>query len=483
MFGPNVIEVLAPDLVMLAPVLLIWVITRERLSIAVVRRLYVYATAFLGLQLTAVGSRDILSMLLERVSANAVGTPREEVQRLSLAVALLIVGGPLWGFHWYFAQKSVDRSEERYSPVRRLYGYAVLTVLMLVLLFSIQDLIGGTLRPPEFALTPGWIPRAIASLLIYGVIWAYHWRVMAADRVVVEVADASATLRRWYLVVIQGFGLATAALAAANLISQLLRVWLVPAIGQAPPLGWMVARLMAGLAVWLPHHLWARRLVRRSGPLREDEAWSPLRQGYEAVVIILTAAAALGAAASLLRAILLAMFSGTGWISVLEDYTPAIATILVALPIWAYHRRQLTEEALLADIPARQDTARRVIWYLTAAVGLAALFFGFGGLVYALLQMLLPSNAIGAGWSEPLSTYLALSSVALPIYAGSRILIPTDVAGYELVGVRANPKALARDAARLVRERLVRGTEGSSTHPSMRHQNSPLGRSRGIERK
>ena len=648
MFGSNVIGVLAPGLVVLAPVLLIWVITRERLSIAVVRRLYVYAAAFLGLQLAAVGARGMLSVLLERLSASVVGSPEEEVQRLSLATALLIVGFPLWGFHWSLAQRSADRSEERHSPVRRLYGYAVLAVSMLVLLFSSQDLIGGVLRPSGLDLTPGWIPRAIASLLIYGAIWAYHWRVMGADRAVVEAADAPATLRRWYLVVVQAFGLATAALGATNLISQLLRVWLVPAIGQAPPFGWMVAGLVAGLAVWLPHHLWARQLVRRPGPLREDEARSTLRQVYAAVVITLTAAAALGAFASLLRAVLLVAFGGMGWASVLEDYTLAIAAILVAVPIWAYHRRQLAEEALLADIPARPDTARRVIWYLTAAVGLGALFFGLGGLVYTLLQMVLTSNAIGAGWREPLSTSLALSSVALPIYAvaaraieslvrrspaeertlarriylygallfgisativtgvtllrvilqfvlgapppnpavdlsrwlgyclvaaaiaahhavlvrragrtvvdigggtivavvadpplqqaianglrhelpgaevrvsgtreleatssalagadvliltlgalletgvaeaaagyaGSRILIPTEVAGYELVGTQANPEALARDAARMVRECLGRGTEGAAARP--RHQHPPLGGSGGVERK
>jgi hypothetical protein len=76
----------------------------------------------------------------------------------------------------------------------------------------------------------------------------------------------------------------------------------------------------------------------------------------------------------------------------------------------------LTEEARLSTVQARVDTARRVIGYLSAAIGLVALFFGLGGLLSTLLRLVLAPDVLGAGWRAALSLSLALSVVALPAY-------------------------------------------------------------------
>jgi hypothetical protein len=101
---------------------------------------------------------------------------------------------------------------------------------------------------------------------------------------------------------------------------------------------------------------------------------------------------------------------------VLADHTQALAVVLVAAPLWAYHRRQIAVEARYSDLPARGETAERMFDYLMAAVGLGALYFGLGGLLSTLLRMLLAPNVLGTGWRDPLSFYLALTLVALPVY-------------------------------------------------------------------
>jgi len=159
--------------------------------------------------------------------------------------------------------------------------------------------------------------------------------------------------------------------------------------------------------------------VRAPSPLRADELRSTLRLVYAALVITVTAVAALGGMAALLYAVLLAAFGEASWQSLLVEQTFALATVIVAAPLWAYHRRQLIAEARLSEQPERLATAQNVIGYLMAAISLAALFFGLGELFSTLLRMVFAPDVLGVGWREPLSRALALTAVALPVYVFS----------------------------------------------------------------
>jgi len=388
------------------------------MTTTVVRRLYFYAAAFLGLQLLAAGARGLITILLEPLlSATALGRPQEATFRLSLNVALILVGLPLWVFHWYVAQRGAGAPEEQHARLRRLYGYLVLAIAVLGLLSALSTLLRALLSGTMFGGEDMQAAAAIAALVVHGAIWVYHWRIYGADRAAVEQSGGTATLRRWYLVIAQGASLAVASVAAVDLLRQLLLLALTPTIGSTLGPNRSMATLIAGLVIWLLHHLWWRRLVRVPSSLREDETRSALRQVYSALVITVSAVAALGGLTSLLYRILLAGFGGAMWQTLVADQAQAVAVILVAAPLWNYHRVQIAHEALLSDLPARTDTARRLIGYLMAAIGLGALFFGLGGLLSTLIRMALAPAALGVGWREPLSIYLALSAVALPVFS------------------------------------------------------------------
>ncbi|MFL5801323.1 MAG: DUF5671 domain-containing protein [Roseiflexaceae bacterium] len=387
------------------------------MAITIVRRLYLYAAAFIGLQMLAAGARDLLSALLERLLVPpALGPPEQSVIRLSGSAALLLIGLPLWAIHWWVVQRGAARSEEQRAALRRLYIYLVLLVAMLFVLFGLRDLLDALLSEERLSLVGGQLSMAIATLVVYGPIWVYHWRVVGQDRLDVEQTGAPATLRRWYMVIVQTVSLAVAAFGAVDLLHLLFQLALTTSFGSTSGIGAAVAMLIAGLAIWLPHHLWARRLVRAASPLQADEARSTLRQVYSALLVAATAVAGLGGLATLLSAVLLAGLGGALWSAVLADHTQALAVVLVAAPLWAYHRWQMAAEARYSDLPARSETAQRIFGYLMAAVGLGALFFGLGGLLSTLLRMVLAPDVLGAGWREPLSFYLALTLVALPVY-------------------------------------------------------------------
>jgi hypothetical protein len=82
--------------------------------------------------------------------------------------------------------------------------------------------------------------------------------VFSSDRAVVERAGGTATLRRWYLIIAQGAGLGVMSFGGVDLLHRLLQQALAPSIGSTTGIGTAVASLIAGLAIWLPHHLWSR---------------------------------------------------------------------------------------------------------------------------------------------------------------------------------------------------------------------------------
>lgn len=388
------------------------------MTTTVVRRLYFYAAAFIGLQLLAGGARALLSVLLSQAFAPAVpGSAEFVVVQLSASAALVLVGLPLWAFHWWVVQRAArERPEEQHALLRRLYGYAALLVAVLNMLFALRGLLGLLLGGPALADAGEQLAAEIAGLAAYTPLWIYHWRVLAADRSVVEVAGGAATLRRWYLAITLAVSLSMAAYAAIDLLHLLLRLWLAPALGEPGGVGWAVATMTAGLAAWLPHQLWALALIVTPAPAQASEQRSTLRQVYLALVITSAAIAGLGGLAALLYAVLLAAFGGASWATLLADNTQPLALALVAPLLWEYHRRQLAREAQRSAQAERGATARRLIGYLMAAVGLGALYFGLAGLLGTLLRMLLAPELLGAAWREPLSLFLALALVALPVY-------------------------------------------------------------------
>jgi len=329
------------------------------MAMTIVRRLYFYAAAFIGLQMLAAGARDLLGTLLEQLLAPpALGPAGQSALRLSASAALLLIGLPLWAIHWWVVQRSASRAEEQRASLRRLYIYLVLLVAVLFVLFSLRDLLKALVGSEVASQAADQLAAAIATLAVYGLIWVYHWLVASRDRLEVEQAGGPATLRRWYMLIAQAVSLAVAAFAAVDVLDRLLQLIISTPIGDTPGTGTAVAGLVAGLAIWLPHHLWARRLIQVASPLQADEARSTLRQVYSALLVTATAVAGLGGLATVLSAVLLAGLGGVAWSAVLADHTRALAVALVAAPLWAYHRQQMAAEARSSDRPARGETAQ-----------------------------------------------------------------------------------------------------------------------------
>lgn len=381
-----------------------------------VRRLYVYVAAFIGLWMVSFGVSGLLAFLATRLFGGAALGAGVAALRLGSSVALIVVGAPLWAGHWALAQRDARQPEGQFSALRRLYAYAVLLVAALVVLFGLQEAL--TLALDRFSQSQSALEliSPLTNALVAALVWLAHWRFFSSDRELVERAAPQATLRRWYLVLILWISLALSSFGAGVLIHGLLQQFVFSAPGYARQLAGPAAALISGVALWLPHELWSRRLVRVAGPLQIDELGAILRQVYMALVIASSLVAALTGLTALLAAGLQASLGVTSWANAFAGETRAAAALIVALPILFYHREQLVVTARLSGAEERVGTARRLISYLLAAVSLVALYFGLSGLSGTLLRLWLGAEVVGSAWLTALSWYAATAIVALPVY-------------------------------------------------------------------
>lgn len=382
-----------------------------------VRRLYIYLAAFIGLQMLAAGAGGLCAFVGERwLGAAPLGDPGGAALRMASSVALVAVGLPLWGAHWAMARRDALAPEGQRSALRRLYAYAVLLVAALGAMTGLQSGLALALEGLGRGVGSVAPVAPLCGAAVSAAVWLAHWPVFAADRDLVERSGACATLRRWYLALALWASLGMLSFGAGVLIHGLLQRYAFDAPGSARQLAAPAAALVSGLALWLPHELWSRRLVRAPGPLRADELGSTLRQVFVAMVVASSTVAALAGLTALLAAALRAALGEATWAGAFAEETRAAAALAVGLPILFYEREQLVLTARLSGAEGRAGTARRLISYLVAAVSLVALYAGLGGLLGTLLRLWLGEWAVGDAWRTPLSWYVATTAVALPVF-------------------------------------------------------------------
>jgi hypothetical protein len=153
-------------------------------------RVYRYLVSALGLGTLASG----LVMLFALVLALLVSEAREPISGgdwwrgpLALVITFMIVGTPLWTYHWFGVQRqALDIPEERTALSRRVFLYLIFGVAILVALGNLsavlfmffQTALEGRLSL-EVLRDAKW---SLGMLLTAGAISVYYWLVLQEDR-------------------------------------------------------------------------------------------------------------------------------------------------------------------------------------------------------------------------------------------------------------------------------------------------------------
>ena len=421
-----------------------------------VQRAYFYLVALVGVHMVVLAIANLLRVAIE-IAFHAppggftglpfifadLNQPNEVYrQQASLAVALLVVGLPVWLIHFGYAQRIArQRPEDRASAWRSFHLHLVIFVTALLvfgygqraLRLVLQGIfLGGSSLPSYFGIESEWGARAAgaaAMVIAAAAALAYHVRISSGDRRATLVAGRAASLRQLVLYSLALIGLFGAAIAA---ISTLGPIWdyvtqrVVPVRGidltpnSADMLKFQlletVPALLAGVSLWLATWIPLQRGVRASTADAEVERRSGLRALAIYLVVLVSAVAVLAGTVFVLASVgrrllgdpIVEQFS-----SLQREIGTPLVTVIVFGVIWIFYRRVVSAEAAREARLERAANIRRVYTYLIAAIGLAMIAIGAAGTLGVLGSMGMGINTHSHGET---ATYIALLLVGAPAW-------------------------------------------------------------------
>ena len=373
-------------------------------AIGTTRRVFLYGLAFVALMTTASGFTFLTGVLLSAISSSVIAG--EGTDALAFGIAAGSVGFTVWALLWRAAQRSVDKHPAEAGALgRKVYAYLVLGITAGVVAASLHPLLRDLFdaRPLDTG--------RFAAPLVWGAIWAFHWRIESAEG---QPSLAAATARRFYIYAVSIYGLivlSTGAVAAGGI---LLNAAYHAVFGGAVHLDNIAdgaSSATAGALLWGTHWL---RIVRGDA--------SSIRQ---AVLYVAGVFGGTAASTATLSAILVIFIS---WpVDHVPDRTPLLhfdpvpeifAALLASIAIAVYHRRAALNEA--ASAPGQAVHAQRAYRYLSAVIGLGTLWVALTLLIAVAVGLAVPSaQGSFAGerwWGMPLSIGITLLIVGAGLW-------------------------------------------------------------------
>src|SRR5450759_3627881 len=380
-----------------------------------IRRLYIYAVAFISLEVVVWG---LISLLRSVLDASIIGG---SATRLAGALALTLVGLPVFWLHWRMAQNDSTRDmDEHDSSLRALFLYAVLLSTLIPAIQSFLAVVNRLFLDANhltrLAAVVGsqqtWSDNLIA-LLINLLIASYFVTVLRADWKSIIVKEPFANVRRIarYLWVLYGL-----LLTVGGVQQILLFVLQVPPLtfGRLPRADFIngLALTLVGTPVWV----WAWNTVHVS---LDDcaERESLLRLGLLYALSLVGVITVLSSSGIVLYLVLREIL-GEGM--TLQTFVQQISgPVSIGVPlagVWAYYGSWLGRSMFEVPDAPRRSGLRRLYAYILSAIGLGAAFIGLRMLLAFVVDALLGGQAWGGTLRLNLTAALSTLGVGLPLW-------------------------------------------------------------------
>jgi hypothetical protein len=384
-----------------------------------VRRLYFYAVALISLEVVVWGLINLLRSIVDQTVGGGA-------EALAQALALILVGLPIFLFHWLWSQRVSTRDEEeKTASLRAIFLYAVLIGTLIPVFQNLLALIDrGLLQITHMSADRALLgsTQTIADNLIAitmnGIVALYFWNILRGEWKTLLDKENFADVRRLYRYIWVLYSLLMVIFGAQQVLNYLFNV---PgdALGRftSETLINGVALLIVGTPVWF--YSW--RLVQNSlADAAERE--SNLRLGVLYLLALGGVITVLTTAAMFLDIVLRKLLGAD--ISTSDFIQQIGGPISVGMPlgaVWAYYGRWLNRHIESIGDAVRQSGIKHVYFYILSTLGLGAAFIGIAMLIKFMIDILTGGLAMSDNLRSNLATAISLIIAWLPLWLAAWI--------------------------------------------------------------
>jgi hypothetical protein len=387
-----------------------------------IRRLYFYLVALISIEVVLWGLVGLLRSIIDETISGGVDA-------LAKALALILVGVPIFLIHWLWVQRAAARDEEEKTALlRAAFFYAVLFVTLIPVVQNLLSLIDRTLiqvsgLDVQHAFAPfrnQTLADNLIAIVMNGLVATYFWSILHG-----EWADLSDPLRgagkenftevrRLYRYLWMLHGLLMTVLGAQQVLRFVLHVPgdILGQLGHGVAVNG-IALLIVGTPIWV--YSW--RLIQDS-LVDPAEMGSNLRLGVlyllalGGVITVITTAAMV--VDSLIRWLL-----GPDWTFpyfVRQINGPLSVGVPLGM-VWAYYGYWLNRHIEAIGDRVRQAGMKRLYNYILALIGLVTAFVGTALLFNFIIDTLtVPDILLSSYRRNDLANALASLIAGLPLW-------------------------------------------------------------------
>ena len=381
-----------------------------------VRRLYFYLVALISLEVVLWGSISLLRSIIDETVGGGA-------EALAQALALVLVGVPIFLVHWLWAQRSSSQDEEeKTASLRAIFLYAALFATLIPVVQNLLALIDRTFISTvhlvaERAIIGGsqTAPDNIIAILMNGLVAAYFWNVLRGEWKTLPSKENFADVRRLYRYLWTLYSLLMVIFGA----QQVLRfMFYVPSnilgdIGRETLING-ISLLIVGTPIWF--YSW--RII-QDALADAAEKESNLRLGI-LYILALGGVITVLTTSSMLVNIVITKLLGAD-ISTPDFIQQIGGVISIGVPlgaVWAYYGHWLTRHIESVGDVVRRAGMKRVYFYILSALGLGGALIGVFTLIKYMIDFLtggqnLFSNDVMRG---DLATAISLLAAWLPLW-------------------------------------------------------------------
>ena len=350
-----------------------------------IRRLYFYLVAFISVEVVLWG----LILLLRSVFDHKVSGGADD---LAQALALILVGVPIFLIHWLWAQRASARDEEeKTATLRAVFLYGILIGTLVPVVQNILAIINRSLldvaRLEYYRAYLGGhqtLSDNLIAILMNAVVAAYFWNVLGGEWRTLPDKQNFSEVRRLYRYIWMLYGLLMAVIG----IQQVLRfLFYIP----GDLLGNLkydllvngIALLIVGTPVWV--YSW--RIIQDS--LSDSaEMSSGLRLGILYVLALGGVITVITVAFNIVNDVILIILGNSSTFSrFLRNIGEPLSVGIPLGAIWAYYGHWLDRHIQAVGDKVQQAAMKRLYNYILAFIGLVVAVVGVGTLLNFIIDM------------------------------------------------------------------------------------------------